>query len=177
MERASAIEKAMLIRSDLTGGDAEKYMSALTDWQTWQIQHPGPFMWRMPRILLRDYAGAANLYNQDRDMYSRAVISQKNRPVILSLMGPVTIRIEARPMHNDKSIEPLDGWLEISGQGSLKVLPISNNRPSQSLVISVMKADAGIKVSAEYNVGPGLHHIEVSGGDMPSVQTYLKSPE
>lgn len=173
MERASAIDKAMLIRSDLTAA------SALTEWQNWQAQHPQPFIWEDAPYIVTDYAGAANIYNKERDMYSRAVISRKERPVKLTLMGPVSIRIEARPLHPDKSAEPLDGWLEIRGQGSLKVLPISNNVPSQNLVISGSEGIVpGIKAVAEYNVGAGLHHIEVSGGDMPLlIQTYLKSPE
>jgi hypothetical protein len=175
IERASATEKAISIRSNLTGGGA----AALTEWQSWQAQHPQPFIWEDAPYIVTDYAGAANLYNKDRDMYSRAVISQKERPVKLSLMGPVSIRIEARPLHPDKSAEPLDGWLEIRGQGSLKVLPISNNVPSQSLVISGDEGlIPGIKAVAEYNVGAGLHDIEVSGGDMPMlIQTYIKSPE
>ncbi|MEW6713483.1 MAG: hypothetical protein AB1306_00125 [Nitrospirota bacterium] len=174
MERASAIEKAVSIRSDLTGNSSD-----LTEWERWQAQHPQPFIWEEAPYIVTDYAGAANLYNKERDMYSRAFISQKDRPVKLTLMGPVSIRIEARPLHTDKSAEPLDGWLEIRGQGSLKVLPISNNVPSQNLVISGSEGmTPGIKAVAEYNVGAGLHHIEVSGGDMPLlIQTYIKSPE
>lgn len=176
MERASAIEKAISIRSGLAGSDAE---SAFTEWQKWQAQHPGPFIWEDAPYIVKDYAGAVNLYNKDRDMYSRAVISEKGRPVKLSLMGPVNIRIEARPIHPDKSAEPFDGWLEIRGQGNLKVLPISNNVPSQNLVISGSEdMTPGIKAVAEYNVEEGLHHIEVSGGDMPLlIQAYIKSPE
>jgi hypothetical protein len=176
MERASAIEKAVSIRSELTGGDEE---TAITEWQKWQAQHPQPFVWEEAPQIVIDYAGAANIYNIERDMYSRAFISEKGRPIKLSVMGPLKIRIEARPLHTDRSAAPIDGWLEIRDGKDLKVLPISNNVPSQSLVISGDKGMIpGIKAVAEYNVDGGLHYIEVSGGDLPIlIQAYIKSPE
>jgi outer membrane protein OmpA-like peptidoglycan-associated protein len=149
------------------------------DLQRWHSEHPGPFVWREEPQLVSDFAGSEMLYSIDRDAYSRAYLATADKPVRLQLMGPLRLRIEARPLHKAAGTEPLDGWLRLKDASGLRLLPISNNLPATGLQLTGRSELApGRNVSGEFDFGPGPHEVELSAGALPVLLRILaRRPE
>ncbi|MDP2828866.1 MAG: OmpA family protein [Sulfuricellaceae bacterium] len=148
-------------------------------WLRWHSGHPGPFVWREEAHLVTDFAGSETLYSIDRDAYSRAYLATADKPVRLRLMGPVRLRIEARPVHADSASEAVDGWLRMKESSGMRLLPISNNLPVSGLELAGRSdLKAGRKVSGEFDFGPGIHELELDAGRLPVLLRVLaRRPE
>lgn len=148
-------------------------------WQRWHSDHPGPFAWREEAPLVSDFAGSETLYSIDRDAYSRAYLATAEKPVRLRLMGPLRLRLEARPLHPLAATEPLDGWLRLKDASGVRLLPISNNLPATGLELAGRRELApGRKVSGEFDFGPGLHEVTLDAGTLPVLLRVLaRRPE
>lgn len=154
-------------------------INSIYAWEHWQFAHPGPFMWQEDASLVRDSSGVDLLYSINRDMYSKAFKGTREKPVQLEIVGPVSVRLETRPLLSANSITPVDGWLRIREKNSLQIFPINNNTPSQGIkVFGEESYLAGTKVFSDFDLGPGLHNIQVDAGILPFlVRVLIYRPE
>lgn len=155
-----AIQNGLRIRNDLSSRAA----NAVSEWVQWHTDHPEPYQWREAHNIVVDYAGAVSLYNSGRDMASQAYLATAEKPVKLSFIGPLKIRIDARPIHAIDNDEPINGWLELRSTDNLRLLPINNNRQTDwPIVVGHDGLAVGQRAFDEFNFGPGHHEIELSG--------------
>lgn len=138
----------------------------LSAWSAWQLQHPGPWRWRKETGLITEAAAAATLYVIERDLMTSAYRGSKDQSVKLRLAGPAQLRLKVRPVHQRPFVTPLSGWLQLRDGAQQWVLPFHNNYPSSDLHwIGQTDALAGTNEVLEYNVGSGIHELELSAGE------------
>ncbi len=148
-------------------------------WQVWQAEHPGPFRWRIADELLIDSSGGMSLYNRARNMYLEMFLAKEDRPVKFKVYGPLSVRIEARPLYETDLNTPFNGWIELKDNGISGHYPINDNIPSDALtVLGEGGFKIGQKVMLAYDINEGLHHIEIYSRDTPLlVRIYVMEPE
>ena len=160
---AARLSKGLDIQCRLAAAGPDTLQNVLRDWAAWQAEFPGLAAWNEDLSLALDYAGAETLYSIDRDIYSRLFRAAPKRPLVLEVHGPTRLQIEARPLHPKDSTEPLDDWLQIRGVDFQRVVPITDNRPSQGLALPGNGTLVpGTKVLEEIELGPGAHRLQIS---------------
>jgi hypothetical protein len=168
---AQALKQGLHIRQQLQQLDDDRFEQqdiAIQQWERWQAEHPGPKHWISADDLISDYASGELTYSIERDLYFYSFISTPQRPVKLRIPGPLRIRLSVRTLHHKDNVEPLDGWAKIKKNGQLQVLRLNNILPSQGLRL-IGQADQllGHQTSEEYELGPGLHEVEVFSDQWP----------
>ena len=144
---------------------ADRNKDAIRDWIDWQSDHPGPYRWREEQNIITDYSGAVLLYNSTRDLSSQAYLATTDKPVKLSFIGPLTLRVDARPVHSLEDV-PIDTWLELRSRDGLRLLPVNNNRQTDwPTIVSHEGWTLGQRVTEEFNFGPGYHEVTLSGNE------------
>ena len=135
-------------------------------WSTWQQQHPGTKTWQNALWHVKDYAGSDNYYVVERDAYVQGFRATEQRPVVLGVMGPVTLNLQVRPLHPPGQIEAaLDGWLQIDDNAVPYRYPYTNNMTAQGLTMT--DVGVGNMVNLTYEVGQGWHEIKLNSGQAP----------
>ena len=179
LEWAQLLEDGRQIYGDLTSSEPETREKAILAWERWQMNHPGPFIWQNASHFITDYAGAEDLYSVSRDLYMRAFRATASKPVKLQVLGPLHLRVEARPLHSPESNAPVDGWVYIRETEELHIFPVNQNRPGEGIQrIGPEQWQVGRRVSVEYVVEPGLHEIEISADTFPLLaRIFVKQPE
>ena len=173
---ATAVRRGEEIARRLQDGDR----TAVFQWERWQAGHPGPRRWSEAADLISGFAGSSTVYSIERDLYSRFYRATPGRPLSLRVSGPVRLRLEARPLLPIDSEDPIDDWLFIRKPGRLQVEPINSNRPAAGLRLVGPDPDRrpGMSVVTELNVEPGVHEIEVYGGNLDLlVRVFAERPE
>lgn len=173
------LAQALAIHGRLQAADAATREAAILDWEQWQAGWTGPVRWQEEPTLVSDYAGGETLYSIATDRYSRSWRSAPGQPLRLRFVGPLRLRLEARPLHRPGPPLPFDGWLQLRQSGSLRLLPISGNIPSQGLaLVGEPTLLPGIAVRGEYAFGPGLHELEIASEEGPVlVRPWVERPE
>ncbi|MEE8482167.1 MAG: hypothetical protein V3S12_02340 [Acidiferrobacterales bacterium] len=165
---AATLKTGMGIRQRLESRWPQIRRKAVVDWSQWQASHPGPWRWKAEHELISEYSKGVTLEAITLDRILHAFLATEQQPVRLNVVGPMRLRIEARPLHRKKQQSPIDGWLKIRVGQDIHRMPFSNNLPSRGLRIQGNdKRAPGQKVVSEINVPAGLHKIEVSAGDVP----------
>ncbi|MBM3298880.1 MAG: hypothetical protein FJY85_02870, partial [Deltaproteobacteria bacterium] len=179
MRRANAVQAAIQIQRQLTSPALEDRIQGILHWERWQWNHPGPFAWSDEPGSIVDYDGCASIYSIPRDLHFRAYRATSSRPVKTRVFGPVRVQILARPLHPAYSKQPLTGWMYARRGPELYITPITNNIPSQGLSLVGDKSWCpGEEVFAVYEFGPGLHEMEIHGGELPLlVRVQAQRPE
>ena len=175
------LSEGLAIKEDLKSREVNA-VQLTKRWQHWKVQHPGPFNWHEAKNYITDYAGGVSLYNLERDTYFHSFRSSPEKPVQLRFTGPLTLKIEARPIHPAEITEaavPIDGWLHLRGQNGLRIAPITDNYPTDSFsIIGEDTSIVGKKVSSIFSFGPGQHEIEVTGNELPLlIRVFEQRPE
>lgn len=175
-----ALDQAQAISARLHDSDAAIRERAIAEWAEWQTRQPGNLVWRDAEHLVSDYAGSAALYSPERDQFAQTFRALPDRPVKLTVYGPVKLRVAARLVHpaQDSNI-PVDDWLLIRTGDPVERWPISGDRPSQGLVIvGAAEELPGRKVVQEVVIGPGLHIVEIAAQRRPLLtQVAILQPE
>lgn len=176
---ATALTQALAIHGRLLAPQAASREEAILDWEGWQDSFPGPKRWLEEPTLVTDYAGAETLYSIATDRYSRAMRTAPGQPLKLRFVGPLRLRLEARPLHSPGVSTPFDGWLQLRSAGALRLLPISGNIPSQGLELAGnQQLQPGIAARGEFAFGPGLHELEVACAEgAVLVRPWVQRPE
>lgn len=179
MRYADTVRTAMAIQRSLNSPVPADRIQGILRWERWQWNHPGPFTWTDEPGLIRDYDGCASIYSIPRDLHFKAYRAASFKPVKALVYGPVRVRILARPLHHAGSKQPLTGWMYLRKGPELYITPITNNMPSQGLsLVGQRNLCPGEEVSAMYELGPGLHEMEIHGGDIPLlVRMQTQRPE
>lgn len=159
---------------ELRAADRQTRDAAVARWEAWQAAQPGPVSWQAEDAAVRDFSGSASLYSVERDLYTQTYRLSEGRPLQLSLVGPTRVRVEVRPLHEAGRVAPLDGWIRVHSGKTLRLLPISNNFPAQGLTLVGDGSQVpGQREQLEFAVGPGMHQIEVEGGNMAALARVL----
>jgi hypothetical protein len=179
---AKAIVEARRIHTDLRSQEAAQQETAVLDWETWQAHHPGPQTWQREPQMIVDYAGAMHLYHPSLDFYSQWYRSETDRPVQLSFLGPLRLRLNVRPLHPNAAantaVAPLDGWIKIDHEAQLHWIPIINNLPTHDVTgLNNPQWQPGQLITEELYFGPGWHTVTISGQTIPLlIQTEAQRP-
>ena len=150
------------IFKQLTDSSAVTRLNAIGPWETWQSQHPGPRKWIEEAAAIHSSSGAINIYSQARDLSARFFTAEPNSPGEIVIHGPVKVKIETRPIHQSDAGEPISDWLQLASSGAAERIPITNNYPSENLVIEGDEIrKPGALVTAEIDLPSGLNRIRV----------------
>ncbi len=144
----------------------DKRGDAVAAWITWQSRHPGPREWRHEPQNVTGHAGAVVLRSVALNLRSQWWQATASEPLTVRVVGPVRMRVEARPLHrNQESL--FDGWLKVRGDGQLWVMPFHQNQPSPGLALDTTSALAGVSVTREIELPAGLHDLSIDAADVP----------
>ncbi|MDH5552101.1 MAG: hypothetical protein OEX82_02095, partial [Nitrosomonas sp.] len=112
------------------------------------------------------------------DISAQAYQATAEKPVKLSFQGPLTLRVDARPIHALNNDVPINGWLELRSKDGLRLLPINQNRLTDwPTVVGNDDLAVGQRVSDEFSFGSGHHEIELSGNDLSLlIDIYVRRP-
>lgn len=174
------LQQGIQLRERLTKVTGQNAPSLYQQWAQWQQQHPGTTTLQNALHLIKDYDGSDSYYAIERDVYAQAVRATAQRPVVLSIMGPVTLILQIRPLHPiNQPAAPLDGWLQIKDNNEPYRYPYTNNLPAQGLLLTgVDGLQAGNVVNLVYQVGQGQHDLQLSSEQAPlSIGIQEQCPE
>ncbi|MEQ1738799.1 MAG: hypothetical protein ABL884_02745 [Methyloglobulus sp.] len=174
------LQQGLLLRDRLTQITGQNAQTLYGQWSTWQQQHPGTKTWQNALWHVKDYAGSDTYYAVERDVYAQAVKGTLQRPVVLGIMGPVTLNLQIRPLHPTGQPDvAFDGWLQIIDNDVPYRYPYTNNLTSQGLkVTGADNLQVGNVVNLVYQVGQGWHEIKLNSEQAPlSIGIQEQRPE
>ncbi len=167
---ADAMNSGLAIQAQLKSCSFPERVSAVTEWEAWQANHPGPYKWSDETDAVNDYDGGVTLYSVPRDLYFKGFKATSGRPVHATVYGPVQIRVSARPLHSGRYSMPVNGWVQIRSGEEKYVAPINNNMPSEGLAIVGDSAHRpGQLVQKTLSLGPGPHNLKIHAGNIPVI--------
>ncbi|HVR74431.1 MAG TPA: hypothetical protein VMT52_08875 [Planctomycetota bacterium] len=162
-----SLREALRIREEISNADIEARRRAVLEWEAWQESHPGPWTWTDDPGLIADHAGAGACYSPARHLFIQYVRASPARPVTATVLGPVDLRIESRPLHPEGRDGSIDGWLYVREEGLLRPLAITGNRPSLGLeLVPRLGKTPGMMTASYLRLGPGLHRLQIGAPDM-----------
>jgi hypothetical protein len=167
------------IHAMLRDSDAATRAQGVLAWEQWQTEHPGPQVWREDGSLVTSYAGAESVYRVNRDSYSQTYKAQPDRPIVLSVLGPMRLKLAVRPIHQRDDEAPLNDMLYVRAPGREYLFPINNNYAAVGLqIVGDSQKVPGGAVIAELDIGPGLHEIELRAAKTDVlVRAFVQRPE
>jgi len=174
------LQQGLQLRERLTKVTGQNAPALYQQWAQWQQQHPGTTTLQNALYLIKDYAGSDSYYAIERDVYAQAVRATVQRPVVLSVLGPLTLNFQIRPLHPiNQAAAPLDGWLQIKDNNEPYRYPFTNNLPAQGLLLTGADGwQAGNVVNLAYQVGQGQHELQLSSEQAPlSIGIQEQRPE
>ncbi len=175
---ATSLADALSIRSKLQSGDASSRKVGIPQWMRWWGKYPGPRTWKEAANLVVDSDGTNLVHNIERELYFYGYRATSSRPVKLLVPGSTRVRISVRPIYTNGKKQSRDGWVQIRESNSLRLLPFFSNVKSSFFEIVGEKLKVGRSVHGDYSFGPGLHEIEISGGNSPVlVRVYAERPD
>lgn len=145
----------------------------LAEWASWQAQHPGPQQWQEVPGQVSDFAGHASLYAINRDLVGHSYRAEPGKPLRMRFMGPLALRIEARPLHAAHTQGAIEGWFHIAekqGNALAQMWPVAINQnwPASGLqLLGAGEQLPGQSVRKELAFGPGWHELEIGGEQLP----------
>lgn len=158
------LQQGLQLRSQLAYLTPENAAGLYGQWAHWQQTYPGDTSWENALWHVQDYAGGDTYYAIERDVYGQAVRATPERPVVLGILGPVSLNLQIRPLHaTGQADSVLDGWLDINDNGAAARFPYTNNRPAQGLDnTGADRWHVGTVVNLPYQVGAGWHELRIS---------------
>lgn len=154
---------AVAINEQLKSPDVSQRIDALSDWEHWQLSHPGPRVWEPSPDLVTGCRAAKHVYSSMRDLRSQFFIAAPEDPGVIEVSGPSTIRIELRPIHIDNADSRFDEWFTVTSNGQRGLVAALGNTPSQQLRIEGVKGSVpGRLAITEIKVPEGLHRLELA---------------
>ena len=156
---------AFSIAAGLRSSTVEDREAAISRWQQWSANHPGPHLWQEEPPIVRLSSGNHAVYSENLDSYSQYFRGTHDVPVQLRVLGPLRLKLELRPVLPSDSApnEATDGWFAINVNGRRHQLPILSNYPSSTLTIIGSDQQIGQRLEHVVEVPIGEHWIEVFG--------------
>ncbi|MDX1300021.1 MAG: hypothetical protein R3260_17525, partial [Pseudomonas sp.] len=173
------LNEGLAIVEQLASDDESQRHSAVEAWSSWQASTDG--IWQTSHEIITGHGGVRLIDNPSQGLLSRYFIAEDKHPMQLEFIGPVKLRLLARPLHPAASDAPRDAWLLTSNGDNTQVwmdrFLISNNRPSQSLQLTQSDQQVGRLETRELSFGPGMHRLEIRGLNTPMlVSTEILRP-
>jgi len=170
-----ALQQGLGIREQLGSADVRDRLEAVLAWEEWQKSQPGPSTWRTARDIVQAGFTTELLFNCEQNRFAPCLRAELGKPVTLRFLGPLRLRVEARPILDQPFDQPVDDWLEFAEYGITNRVPISHCVPNPSLRLTFSrKALAGVKTVATLEWGPGWHEVEVAPVDHPALIRVLQ---
>lgn len=164
---AAAVREAQRLAAAQAPGAAPVGREVVDAWLQWQWSHPGPRLWRTEPAALAGHGGGITLRSVARNLRSTWWRAGAQAPLVLRVVGPVRLRLEARPLHQDAQALA-DGWLRVEGGGQRWVQPFEQNRPSPGLVSDTPGVGMpGERIVRDIDVPAGFYRLEIHAGDVP----------
>jgi len=165
------------ILTALLHGDEPAHMLAAQRLADWLPQLPGPGFWQPATMLARGHAGIAGLYSPALDLGFNALRARPDQPVQLRIAGPVRLRFDIQPLHNNDHDLPLDGWLRIRSDTQEWISPFTGNRASTSLDWPGSPQRPGRIERRELQLPAGIHQLEIQSIDHEVLlRLYVEAP-
>jgi hypothetical protein len=162
-EMLRALEEGRRIRERLAAPGLNERLEALFAWEQWLAHQPGPRDWRDADDVAVQYSGAELLFNCEQNQFANYFRAEPGKPVRLRFVGPLRLRIDARPLLGLPFDKPVDDWLEIAEYGITNRVPVLQCVPNPSLQLTTASNSlVGVKTTASVEWGPGLHEVDVS---------------
>jgi hypothetical protein len=139
-------------------------------WADWQASHPGPQQWKEIPSQIIDFAGSHSLYQINQDSYATTYRAEPEKPVKLRFLGPLKLRLEARPLHPRNANTMIEGWLKVEATSGQQIWPVAINQNWPANGAKLIGNDdllPGQSVLKDLEFGPGWHEIKVSGDGIP----------
>jgi hypothetical protein len=162
-EMTHSLNTALDIRKQLIAEDNATRYKAILAWEDWQGNQPGPYLWQNEPWTVTSHCGGFTLYNEARDLHFQGYRAQPKQPVQIQVYGPVTLRLSCRPLHPaDAESSPLNDWVTVKGQDSLRIIPLTNNRPAPGLDLIGSELRPGNAAICEFQVQAGPHELAIA---------------
>ena len=163
------LNKGLAIRRQLAAADDAQRQTAVKDWSSWQMVDSGT--WQTNHEIISAHAGSRIIDNPALGLLSRYYLANEDNPLELSFVGPLKLRILARPLHPADANAGADAWLVTKNTGPGKTWVdryfIGNNNPTPNLRLVNTSQRPGQLERHELDFGPGLHRIQVHGQAIP----------
>ncbi|WP_375171785.1 hypothetical protein [Marinobacter sp.] len=118
-------------------------------WQDW----PGGFAGELDRV---------NLHNPDLDRFYQRHRVAPDRPLALTVTGPVRLRLNARLLHQQRDSR-LNDWLRVRHNGRAYRFPVLNSGVfNRHRIIGSDTEFPGRLAQVELELGPGQHQLSVA---------------
>ncbi len=165
-EMLRAVQEGMRIRAKLADPSLPQRLDAVFAWEEWQLHEPGPKTWEEALDILPEGAASELLFNTEQNQFSSHLRAERDRPVKLRFLGPLRLRVEARPILPLPFVQPAEDWLEVIEYGLTNRIPVSQSVPNPSLQFTASRnCLAGTRAAAQLEFGPGWHEVEVAMAD------------
>ncbi len=153
--------------SKSTLGQDQHILEQYGRWSKWQQMHPGDWIWRDASQSVIDSAGTDQYYAIERDLNTSSFRATQKRPLKLRVMGPARLSFQMRMLHQQIDVK-LDGWVQVKDNSQQFNYPFSNNKPIKGFeLIGEGEYFPGNLVSLDYEVGDGVHDIQLSSTAAP----------
>lgn len=175
----NALTQGMQLRDSMQKLCGDNELSHYQQWAKWLQHLPGSQRWQYAPHYVVDFSSSDLLYSIERDIYSSSFRSEHKKPVSLKVIGPTTLNFQIRVLHPAETNDHIDGWLTLVDNDAKRIYPFSNNVPSPGLkLIGKDNYQAGNLINVEYQVGEGLHHIQLQSEQAPlSIKIQELRPE
>ena len=156
------------IHAGLQSGQIDQRTRAIFAWEQWQATHPGPKVWEDAGAMVHRQAGAESIYSIDRNLYAQFYKATRDRPLVLRVQGPQTLRFECRPIHAAGTESPSDDWIHIRTAGGHRLTAVNGNRPTTGLrIVGDPNHLPGRQAAAEIFLDSGLHDVHIFADRLP----------
>ena len=176
----SILDESLLLHDELGGVELSENSGLnslvyLKQWQAIQkkeneLRHK---KWKQERLSVQRYAGQKIISKKFTQLVLPHYLSTPQEPLEMQVAGPVTLRIQVRPVHRltDTKIQAMDSFYYIEDKHGRNKVLINHNLPDKNWVfprLSEASSEQWLPGQREVkilNLGPGIHQLKISGKD------------
>ncbi len=176
---AEHLARGRKIAAAMKSTDPAVRSQAVLDLAEWHATHPGPYVWREDTTAVEGCAGAAIVRAFEHDTHATFYRAKPQSPLRLSVLGPLRLKLEMRPVHPVGSELDVNEWIRVRSTTQLWPVPIIDNRASEGLEIPGSQHETiGTAVEQEITLGPGHHDLTVQADTIDLlVRIYSERPQ
>lgn len=151
------------ILQQLRSPDESVRWQGIREWEAYSKGYPGNHIWKSGETRVVSTRSQVTAYSPELNAYSNYLYASKRHPSTIEVQGPTKIRVRARPLFRSTQINGLDDWIFVELTGRKHLIPVNNNKPSDSVVlVGSQNMIPGRLVTGEITVGPGRHLVRIS---------------
>ena len=166
----SYFHEATRLREKLQGNLQER-VRALYTLEQFPQHRPEEERFVLSPELFSSSPGGVLVYATQRNQYGRYFTVKKDAPATLEVLGPVTLRLEFRPLHKAGDSTDYDSrvsdLITLTGSFGERRVVLSDNSVSPGLTLVGSHDAVGMAKHYQLRLGPGLHQLSVSSREAP----------